>query len=47
MINISDMINKHKDDLAFNIIDVDEPITPQTIQKIKAIEGVIMVRTIF
>jgi D-3-phosphoglycerate dehydrogenase len=47
MINISDMINKHKDGLAYNIIDVDQKITSETIQKIKEIEGVIMVRIIW
>lgn len=46
MINISDMINKHKDGLAYNIIDVDEGITSETIQKIMEIEGVVMVRVI-
>ena len=46
MINISDMINKHKAGLAYNIIDVDQKITPGTIQKIKEIGGVVMVRVI-
>lgn len=46
MINISDMINKHKDRLAYNIIDVDQGITSETIQKIMEIEGVVMVRVI-
>ena len=46
MINISDMINKHKDGLAYNIIDVDEGITSETIEKIMEIEGVVMVRAI-
>jgi len=46
MINISDLINKHKGELAYNIIDVDEGITSATIQKIMEIEGVVMVRVI-
>jgi D-3-phosphoglycerate dehydrogenase len=46
MVNISDMINRHKDGLAYNIIDVDQNVTPETIEKIKRIEGVVMLRLI-
>jgi len=46
MINIADMINKHRDGLAYNIIDVDEAITQETVEKIRRIEGVIMVRVL-
>ncbi|MBN1128632.1 MAG: phosphoglycerate dehydrogenase [Chitinispirillaceae bacterium] len=45
-INISDMINRHKGEIAYNIIDVDGTVTDATIAKLKAIEGVIMVRLI-
>jgi len=43
-INISDMINKHKGDIAYNIIDLDTVITDEQLSKIKAIDGIIMVR---
>lgn len=43
-INIADMLNKHRDDLAYNIIDLDDDIKPEQIDKIKSIEGIIMVR---
>ncbi len=43
-INISDMLNKHRDDLAYNIIDLDGNVTEAQIDKIKSIEGIIMVR---
>ena len=43
-INISDMLNKHRGDIAYNIIDIDGEITIDQIQKIRNIEGVIMVR---
>jgi len=46
MINIAEMLNKHKDGLAYNIIDVDENVPPQTIRKLQEIEGVIMVRVL-
>ena len=45
-INIADMINKHKGDLAYNIIDVDGELTDGAVDKIRAIEGVIMARVI-
>jgi D-3-phosphoglycerate dehydrogenase len=45
-INISDMINRHKGDIAYNIIDIDGQVNDSTIEKLKAIQGVIMVRSI-
>jgi len=43
-INISDMLNKHKKDLAYNIIDVDGDISEDFLSKIKAIEKIVLVR---
>jgi len=45
-INIADMLNKSKQDLAFNIIDIDNEINEQVVAKLKQIDGVIMVRVI-
>jgi D-3-phosphoglycerate dehydrogenase len=45
-INISDMLNKHKGDLAYNIIDIDGDLSDGAVEKIRAIEGVIMARVI-
>jgi D-3-phosphoglycerate dehydrogenase len=45
-INIADMINRHRTDYAYNIIDVDVKIGEEVLNKIKKIEGVIMVRYI-
>lgn len=45
-INIDDMINRHKDDYAYNIIDVKGDITTSALEKLSNIEGVIMVRKI-
>jgi D-3-phosphoglycerate dehydrogenase len=45
-INISNMLNQHKDIIAYNIIDVDQHLTPATLADLKKIEGVIMARTI-
>jgi len=44
--NISDMLNRHKDELAYTMIDVDEPIDEKSIEKIRQITGVIRVRVI-
>ena len=45
-INISDMINRHKGDHAYNIIDVEGDVQPHVIDQLRAIDGVIMVRVI-
>jgi len=45
-INIADMLNRHKNDLAYNIIDVDGAVPDGAVDKIRAIEGVIMARVI-
>ncbi len=45
-INIADLLNKHRDELAYNIIDVDNKPAETTINKLKAVEGIIMVRLI-
>lgn len=45
-INIADMINRHKGNFAYNIIDTDDSINSVVLEKLKEIEGVIMVRLI-
>ncbi len=45
-INILDMLNKSRGDLAYTIIDIDKEMQENTINELKAIEGVIMVRVI-
>ncbi|HQG66200.1 MAG TPA: phosphoglycerate dehydrogenase [Smithella sp.] len=45
-INIADMINKSKGNLAYNIIDVDGDVKPDLTDKIKSIEGVVGVRVL-
>ena len=45
-INISDMLNRHLGDHAYNIIDVDGPIPDATIGALQSIEGVLMARLI-
>jgi len=45
-LNIEDMINKHKGDMAYNIIDVSGTIDPQLESDLLVIEGVVRVRII-
>ena len=44
--NIADMINKSKKDLAYTIINTDDVVTDDIIDKIKAVSGVLRVRVI-
>ncbi|MGD9931454.1 MAG: phosphoglycerate dehydrogenase [Mangrovibacterium sp.] len=44
-LNIANMLNKNKADIAYNIIDIDGPVPSNELaEKLLAIEGVIMVR---
>lgn len=45
-INIADMLNKHRDDLAYNIIDIDGAIAEDQVARIRSIEGVILARVL-
>lgn len=45
-LNIVDMLNKSRGDLAYTLVDVDRPTNDALIGKLKAIEGVLAVRTI-
>jgi D-3-phosphoglycerate dehydrogenase len=45
-INIADLINHHRDEYAYNIIDTEQRILGETLERIKAVDGVIRVRTI-
>ncbi|MFV0507439.1 MAG: phosphoglycerate dehydrogenase [Bacteroidales bacterium] len=46
-INIENMLNKNRNDLAYNIIDIDQKVlNKKIIAKIREIEGVLMVRFI-
>lgn len=45
-INIANLLNRHRDDLAYNIIDIEANITQTALERLRAIDGVIFVRTI-
>ncbi|MBK1619163.1 3-phosphoglycerate dehydrogenase [Lamprobacter modestohalophilus] len=43
-LNIIDMLNRSRDDLAVTLIDIDKPCQEQTVQRIAGIDGVLSVR---
>jgi D-3-phosphoglycerate dehydrogenase len=43
-LNIHNMLNKSKGEMAYTLVDVDSPVTPQVVRDLSAIEGVLMVR---
>lgn len=45
-INIADLLNRHRGELAYNIIDVEADVSEPIVEKLRAIDGVIFVRTI-
>lgn len=45
-LNISDMVNKSKGDLAYTIVDVNAAVAAEVVETLKAIEGVLSVRVL-
>jgi D-3-phosphoglycerate dehydrogenase len=45
-LNILDMLNKSRGDLAYTLVDVDTAVAPECVTRIAAIEGVLNVRTL-
>jgi len=45
-INITDLINHHKDKYAYNIIDTEQEITQEILERISKVDGIIRVRSI-
>jgi D-3-phosphoglycerate dehydrogenase len=43
-LNIHNMLNKSKKNMAYTLVDVDSPVSPKVIDRIAAIEGVLAVR---
>lgn len=44
--NIADMLNRHRGEVAYNIIDVDGTIPQNVVDRLAAIDGVVMARVI-
>ena len=45
-INITDLINHHRGDFAYNIIDTEQQISEASMEQLRQVEGIIRVRTI-
>lgn len=45
-VNVSDMVDKSKGEYAYAIIDCDHEVTPELVEKLEAVEGVIKVRVV-
>ena len=45
-INVVDMLNKSRDDIAYNLIDIESPVTDELLAELKTIEGVISARAL-
>lgn len=45
-INIADMLNRHRGELAYNIIDVEGNLSQKTVDQLRAVDGVIFARTV-
>jgi D-3-phosphoglycerate dehydrogenase / 2-oxoglutarate reductase len=45
-INIADLINHHRDEYAYNIIDTEHKISDSVLEQIRKVNGIIRVRTI-
>ena len=45
-INITDLINHHRDDFAYNIIDTEQQISQPVMDQIRKVDGIIRVRAI-
>ena len=43
-LNIEDLLNKSRGDLAYTIVDLDGLVPPDTLKSIESIEGVLCVR---
>jgi len=45
-INITDMMNKSRGEVAYTMMDLEAPATAEMIEKLKAIDGVFRVRVV-
>jgi D-3-phosphoglycerate dehydrogenase len=45
-LNIHNMVNKSRGEMAYTLVDVDSPIQPSVVDAISAIQGVLSVRAI-
>lgn len=44
--NITDMMNKSRGEVAYTMMDLEQPVTEDIVEKLKNIEGVFRVRVV-
>jgi D-3-phosphoglycerate dehydrogenase len=45
-LNIADLLNKSRGDLAYTLLDTDGPVTPELLARLRAIPGVLAARVV-
>ena len=45
-LNIHNMVNKSRGEMAYTLVDVDSPVEPRVLDRLACIEGVLSVRAI-
>ena len=45
-LNIHNMVNKSRGEMAYTLVDVDSPIAPEVVRRLAAIDGVLAARAI-
>jgi len=45
-LNIHNMVNKSRGDMAYTLVDVDSPVSPAVLADIGSIQGVLSVRSL-
>lgn len=45
-LNISDMLNRHRGDFAYNIIDIDSAVDETVIDRLRGVDGIVRIRAI-
>ena len=44
--NVVDLVNQSRGEIAYNIIDIDQPVTPDILRDLGGLEGVVTVRSL-
>jgi D-3-phosphoglycerate dehydrogenase len=44
-LNIADMVNHSRDTISYTIVDLDAPVSPETLTRIQSIDGILSART--
>jgi D-3-phosphoglycerate dehydrogenase len=45
-INIADLLNRSRGDLSYTLVDIDSPASESTVERIRAVDGILSVRVL-